>query len=62
MVDASFLFLTMEEFGRLSRRDKGTYLEQAAEKIKEMYGEAGGYSLFKDGPMTPATPLPKQAS
>jgi hypothetical protein len=55
--EEEFQFLTMEEFSRLSRRDKGFYLEAAAAKIKEMHGEAAGYSLFKDAPEPPLAPL-----
>lgn len=57
-VDENFCFLTMEEFSRLGRREKSVYLEQAAEKIKEMTGEATGLSLFKDAPRAPLIPEP----
>ena len=52
--DSNFRFLTMEEFNRLTRRDKTAYLEQAAASIKEMKDSAV-QSLFKDGPPLPGT-------
>jgi hypothetical protein len=52
MTDTNFRFLTMEEFNRLTRRDKTAYLEQAAARIKEMKDPAV-HSLFKDAPPLP---------
>jgi hypothetical protein len=57
MTDSNFRFLTMEEFNRLTRRDKTAYLEQAAARIKEMKDSAV-QSLFKDGPPLPGTEDP----
>jgi hypothetical protein len=62
MTDTNFRFLTMEEFNRLTRRDKTAYLEQAAARIKEMKDPAV-QSLFKDAPPLPGTgpgSLPKK--
>ena len=56
-----FRFLTMEEFGRLSRRDKVAYLERAAEEInKQQLGTDTLPSLFRDGPPRPARGSPRE--
>lgn len=62
-VDQTFRFLTIEEFNRLSRREKVAYLDQAAARIKKKRGDPTQRSLFRDRSPAPAAgeaPLPKK--
>ena len=51
---SEFRFLTMKEFGGLSRREKLAYLEAATEETGKQPGEIEGRSLFRDTPPAPA--------
>jgi hypothetical protein len=58
--DVSFRFLTMEEFNRLDRREKITYLARATDEILRMKGDPTVQSLFKDQPPLPGLGLPEK--
>ena len=47
--DEKFRFLTMDEFSRLSQKEKIVYLEQAAEQIGKSRTGKPQRSLFRDG-------------
>jgi len=55
-----FGFLTMAEFNKLPRLEKGAYLEKAFAALVEGCGDPTEQSLFKDGPPVPPSPVRKQ--